>query len=76
LATLAIVVWHLYSTVFSPHVYPMNPSWLTGTMPEKMYRHEHPDHVEEAKRETEQWVKKELDRMKAGPPPDSGVHPG
>ncbi len=63
LATLAIGVWHLYSTVFNPHVYPMNPSWLTGTMPEEMYRHEHPDHLEEAKRESEEWVRRELDRM-------------
>jgi cytochrome b subunit of formate dehydrogenase len=75
LATLAIAVWHLYSTVFSPHVYPMNPSWLTGTMPEEMYRHEHPDHVEEAKRETEEWVKKELDKMAGDDSPDSGVRP-
>lgn len=40
LATLAIVVWHLYSTVFSPAVYPGNPAWLTGSMPRKMYEHE------------------------------------
>jgi cytochrome b subunit of formate dehydrogenase len=42
LATLAILIWHLYSTVFNPSVYPMNPSWYTGNMPEEMYRHEHP----------------------------------
>ncbi len=49
LASLAILVWHLYSTVFNPHVYPMNPSWLTGKMPEKMFKHEHPDaEIEEA----------------------------
>jgi len=41
LASLAILVWHLYSTVFSPSVYPMNPSWLDGKMPDAMYRHEH-----------------------------------
>ena len=41
LAFLAILVWHMYGTVFSPHVYPMNPSWLTGKMPEEMFRHEH-----------------------------------
>lgn len=41
LATLAIIVWHLYSTVFSPVVYPMNPAWLTGKMPAEVYRHEH-----------------------------------
>ncbi len=42
LATLAILIWHMYSTVFSPAVYPMNPSWYTGKMPEDVYRHEHP----------------------------------
>ncbi len=42
LATLAILIWHLYATVFNPHVYPMNPSWLTGKMPRDMYEHEHP----------------------------------
>jgi cytochrome b subunit of formate dehydrogenase len=43
LATLAIVVWHGYGVLFSPHVYPMNPAWLTGKMPKDMYAHEHPD---------------------------------
>ena len=43
LASLAILIWHLYSTIFNPHVYPMNPSWLTGKMPRDMYVYEHPD---------------------------------
>ncbi len=43
LATLAILIWHMYSTVFSPSVYPMNPSWMTGKMPVEVYRHEHPE---------------------------------
>lgn len=43
LAVLSIAIWHLYSTVFSPEVYPMNPSWFTGKMPLEWYRHEHPD---------------------------------
>lgn len=42
LATLAILVWHFYSTIFNPEIYPMNPSWLTGKMPEWMHRREHP----------------------------------
>jgi cytochrome b subunit of formate dehydrogenase len=63
LATLAIFVWHLYSTVFSPHVYPMNPSWLNGMMPEAMYRHEHPEHFEAAKRETEDLIRREMERL-------------
>ncbi|MGD9345216.1 MAG: cytochrome b/b6 domain-containing protein [Candidatus Aminicenantes bacterium] len=41
LASLAIAIWHLYSTVFNPHVYPMNPSWLSGKMPKEMFEHEH-----------------------------------
>jgi cytochrome b subunit of formate dehydrogenase len=43
LATLAVATWHLYSTVFKPSVYPMNPSWLTGKMPRDMFEHEHPE---------------------------------
>jgi hypothetical protein len=41
LAGLAILVWHLYSTIFNPPVYPNNPSWYTGKMPLEMYRDEH-----------------------------------
>ena len=41
LATLAIGIWHLYSTIFSPGVYPGNPSWITGKMPAAMHHHEH-----------------------------------
>lgn len=63
LATLAILVWHLYSTVFSPDVYPMNPSWLTGTMPEDMYAHEHPGHLEEAKKEMDDQIKAEMKNL-------------
>ena len=43
LAFLAILVWHIYSTVFNPSIYPMNPAWLTGKMPEEMYTEEHPE---------------------------------
>ncbi|UCF39004.1 MAG: cytochrome b/b6 domain-containing protein [Acidobacteriota bacterium] len=63
LATLAILVWHMYSTVFSPAVYPMNPSWLTGTMPEAMYKHEHSKHLEEARRESRAEIREEIERF-------------
>jgi cytochrome b subunit of formate dehydrogenase len=43
LAVLSIAIWHLYSTIFNPVVYPMNPSWFTGKMPADMYYHEHPE---------------------------------
>lgn len=38
LATLAIVVWHFYSVIFDPDVYPMDTAWLTGKSPRR--RHE------------------------------------
>jgi cytochrome b subunit of formate dehydrogenase len=31
LATLSILIWHMYTVVFDPDVYPMDPSWITGT---------------------------------------------
>ena len=30
LASLSILVWHFYITIFDPDVYPMDRSWLTG----------------------------------------------
>jgi cytochrome b subunit of formate dehydrogenase len=33
LATLAIVVWHLYFVIFDPAVYPMDWTWWTGRPP-------------------------------------------
>jgi cytochrome b subunit of formate dehydrogenase/nitrate/TMAO reductase-like tetraheme cytochrome c subunit len=33
LAALAILVWHFYSVIFDPSVYPMNLAWLTGYGP-------------------------------------------
>lgn len=41
LAFLAIMIWHLYNTIFRPSVAPMNTSWLTGRMPRAMFDHEH-----------------------------------
>jgi formate dehydrogenase gamma subunit len=46
LATLAILVWHLYFVIFNPDVYPMNWTWLTGKISEEMLRHEHPREYE------------------------------
>jgi cytochrome b subunit of formate dehydrogenase len=64
LASLAILVWHMYSVVFHPNVYPMNPSWITGTMPEDMYEHEHPGHLEEARRDTEEAIERQVERTR------------
>jgi len=63
LAFLAIAVWHMYSTVFNPRIYPMNPSWLTGNMPEEMYKEEFPLHYEEAKKDTQDYINRQIKRM-------------
>ena len=48
LATLAILVWHLYWIAFDPNEYPMNPAWLVGKKaPHK--GHDHPPAEGEAK---------------------------
>jgi cytochrome b subunit of formate dehydrogenase len=64
LASLAILVWHLYSVIFHPHVYPMNPSWITGNIPDDMYEKEHPGHLEEARRDTEEAIRRQLERVR------------
>ena len=46
LATLAILVWHMYFTIFNPDVYPMNLSWLFGTITEDEMEDEHPLELE------------------------------
>ena len=49
LATLAIIVWHLYFVIFNPDIYPMNLAWLTGRMSEREMQEEHPLELERMK---------------------------
>jgi cytochrome b subunit of formate dehydrogenase len=43
LATLAIVIWHFYSIIFDPDVYPLNTAFLTGYSSTKdVHSKEHP----------------------------------
>lgn len=51
LATLAIIVWHVYYVIFNPDIYPMNLAWLTGTITETEMAEEHPAELEEIKRQ-------------------------
>ena len=39
LASLAIVVWHFFHTIFRPDEYPMDTSWLTGVLTEQEAHH-------------------------------------
>ncbi len=54
LATLAIIVWHIYFVMFNPDVYPMNLAWLKGTLTEEEMAHEHPRELEEIKKKEAQ----------------------
>jgi len=53
LATLAILVWHLYYVIFNPEVYPMNTAWLSGKMPESVMAREHPLELEALRKQAE-----------------------
>ena len=58
LAAAAIVIWHFYSTIFDPDVYPLDTSFLTGFSIRKQHARE-PERVEEPEptpqaRETEE----------------------
>lgn len=41
LASLSILIWHMYHVIFDPDVYPMNTAWLDGKMPAELYHEEH-----------------------------------
>jgi cytochrome b subunit of formate dehydrogenase len=41
LATLTIIVWHFYSVIFNPDVYPMSWAWITGDLTEHEMEEEH-----------------------------------
>jgi formate dehydrogenase gamma subunit len=47
LASMTILVWHFYSVMFDPDVYPMNWAKITGKISEEEMRHHHPLELEE-----------------------------
>ncbi len=65
LATLAIIVWHLYFVIFNPDVYPMNLSWLTGRMSEREMLEEHPLELERLRSDSPESAPDSADK----PPP-------
>jgi len=42
LATFAILIWHFYTVVFDPEVYPMDRAWLTGRTSADHLKHTRP----------------------------------
>jgi cytochrome b subunit of formate dehydrogenase len=51
LATLTIIVWHFYSVIFNPDVYPMSWAWITGDLTEHEMEEEHGLELERIKSE-------------------------
>jgi cytochrome b subunit of formate dehydrogenase len=58
LATLTIIVWHFYSVIFNPDVYPMNWAWITGKMTEHEMELEHGLELEKLKAEEKETLSK------------------
>jgi cytochrome b subunit of formate dehydrogenase len=49
LATLTIIVWHFYSVIFNPDIYPMSWAWITGDLTEHEMKEEHGLELEKIK---------------------------
>jgi len=54
LATFAILIWHMYTVIFDPDVYPMDRSWITGKASADHLRHSRPAYYAELRRQEEQ----------------------
>ena len=50
LATLAIVVWHFYFTIFNPDVFPLSRTMITGTIGREEMEREHARELDELER--------------------------
>jgi len=57
LATLTIIVWHFYSVIFNPDIYPMNWAWITGYLTEHEMKEEHGLELERIKAQERGEVK-------------------
>jgi formate dehydrogenase gamma subunit len=44
LASLAIIIWHLYEVHLRPHKFPVDNMWLTGLIDEEEMKEEYPSH--------------------------------
>ena len=73
LATLSILVWHLYAVVFDPEVYPMDRSWLTGRTSAEHLRRTRPAYHAELLRQAQARGPRE-DAPGSGARGDPGDH--
>ena len=54
LATFSILIWHMYTVVFDPDVYPMDRAWLTGKTSADHLKHTRPAYYADLRRQEQQ----------------------
>jgi formate dehydrogenase gamma subunit len=78
LATLAIIVWHLYNVILDPDVYPLNWAVVDGKVSEKYFKEEHPlayDEMIEANKQSQRVSESAEDfRYKPAAAPGADKH--
>jgi cytochrome b subunit of formate dehydrogenase len=66
LATFSILIWHMYTVIFDPDVYPMDRAWLTGMASGDHLRHTRPEYYAELRKLAEGTEKDGQERERAG----------
>ena len=72
LAFLVIIIWHIYNSIFSPEVFPLDTAIFTGKISRERMVHEHP--LELAR--IENVPVEEIVKHRHSAPTDAGPHPG
>jgi len=60
LATLAIIIWHFFFTVFHPDEYPMSTIWLNGEMSIEEWREKHPEKYQQMMKDVKAYEQGEV----------------
>jgi cytochrome b subunit of formate dehydrogenase len=72
LATFSILIWHFYTVIFDPDVYPMDRAWLTGKVPADHLRHTRPKYLAELEQEQEEKKGTQEGEKPSTSPPSAG----
>ncbi len=75
LATFSILLWHFYTTIFDPDVYPMETSWITGKVKAEHYVHSRPEYLQQLEQEAQAGAEEPADTEKENPPDDEEAKP-
>jgi hypothetical protein len=60
---LIIAIWHIYNAIFSPEVFPLDTSIVTGYISKERMLREHPDELAENEESMEKNRKQALRRL-------------